>query len=171
MPDLPRTRLRLVRGGVLAAAVLALCGCWNGKDQYRKLVGEGHARQVPIIIYDITANNPADMYPVSLAFAFLNTQETQIDSVTISLAACDAMGQTPDPIPIVLSGPFEPHASFVINPVGPDERGHQYHVFIPHAVVIAITVTDSSGTHEFTGKQVDALLDSKVANYCIARAM
>jgi len=165
--------MKRVRWAVLvpAALALALAGCWNGKYQYRNFLEEGHVRQVPLIIYDITANDPHDPYPASLAIAFLNTQETPLESVTISIAVCDAMGQTPHPIPIALGGPFEPHASFVINPVGPDERGDRYHVFLSHAVITAVTVTDAAGTHEFAGNQVDALLDSKVANYCIARAM
>ena len=157
---------------MLAMTMASLCACWNGKDQYRKYADEGRARGVPLIVYDITANNPSSYAPAALGLAFLNTQTTVIDSVSIELAICDPMGQSTHPVTLKLSGPFDPAASFIIAPMGPvDAKGNQDHVTIPHSVITSIIVTDASGTRSFEGKQVTDLLDGKIANYCIGRAM
>jgi hypothetical protein len=164
--------MRLAGTALSIAAMLGLCACWNGKDQYRKYVDEGQARGVPIIVYDMTANNPSSYIPAALGIAFLNTQAKVIDSVSIELAICDTMGQSTRPVSLQLGGPFEPGASFVIAPMGPaDAKGHQDHVIIPHSIVTSITVTDASGVRQFQGKQVVDMLDSKIANYCVGRAM
>ena len=156
----------------VAATLCALYGCWNGRDQYRKYTDEGHARGVPLIVYDMTANSPSSFLPAALGLAFLNTQTAVIDSVSVELSVCDPMGQSTHPISLKLSGPFDPDASFIIAPMGPvDAKGHQDHVTIPHSVITSITVADASGTRRFTGKQVTDLLDGKIANFCLQRAM
>jgi len=152
--------------------LVALVGCWNGKDQFRKYQDEGHARDVPLIVYDFTSNNPTSYAAAPLGFAFVNTQAGQVDSVELELAICNTMGQATQPVTIKLAGPFEPGASFVIAPMGPmDAKGHQEHVTIPHAIVTSITVADANGPRRFDGKRVADLLDAKIANYCIGRAM
>lgn len=164
--------MRLAWGVLLAAAALSLCGCRNGKEQFRKYQDEGHARGVPLIVYDLTSNNPTSYAAAPLGIAFLNTQSAPIDSVDMELGVCDTMGQAAHPVTLNLRGPFDPGASFVVAPMGPvDAKGHQEHVTIAHAVVTAITVTDAGGARRFEGKQVAALLDGKIANYCIERAM
>jgi hypothetical protein len=162
----------IARRFLLLGLTGCLCACWNGKDQYRKYEDEGHARSVPLIVYDFTSNNPTSFAAAPLGFAFVNTQTGQIDSVGLELAVCDTMGQVTQPVTIKLAGPFEPGASFVIAPMGPvDAKGHQEHVTIPHAIVASITVADATGIRRFEGKQVAQLLDSKIANYCVGRAM
>lgn len=155
-----------------AVSTLALCACWNGKDQYRKYQDEGHARNAPLIVYDFTANDPTRFVAEPLALAFVNTEAVRIDSIDLELAVCDTMGQTKRSVSLKLSGPFDPEASFIVTPMGPAEAdGHQDHVVIPHAVITSVTVEDSAGSHSFEDKQVAALLDAKIANYCIRRAM
>ncbi|MGE5624919.1 MAG: hypothetical protein ACM3ZT_05150 [Bacillota bacterium] len=158
---------------VIAAMALTLCGCWNGKDQYRKFEEEGRARGVPLLIYDISANDPhrfLDQEP--LGIAFLNTQDVPIASITLTLAVCNTMGQAAQPRDIRLVGPFEPRTSFILNPMGPpDSSGNETHVMLSHMVISAVEITDASGKHSFAGREVGVLLDERVANYCIARAM
>lgn len=156
----------------IATTTLALCACWNSKDQYRRYQDEGHVRNVPLIIYDFTSNNPTNYAAAPLGFAFMNTQAAVIDSVDMELGTCNTMGQMDRTVKLTLGGPFEPGASFVIAPMGPaDAKGHQEHVTIPHAVVMSLIVGDASGVRRFEGKQVTQLLDGKIANYCIGRAM
>jgi hypothetical protein len=162
----------VLRVCTMGAALLILSGCWNGKDQFHKYQDEGHARDVPLIVYDFTSNDPTSYQAAVLGFAFVNTQAASIDSLELELSICNTMGQATRPLTLKLSGPFDPGASFVIAPMGPmDARGHQQHVTIPHAVVTSITVGDASGAHRFDGKRVADLLDAKIANYCIGRAM
>lgn len=164
---------RGVRRLLVLASLLGLCACWNGRDQYRKFEEEGRARGVPLLIYDISSNDPhrfLDQDP--LALAFLNTQDVRIDSVTLTLAVCDTMGQATLPREIRLDGPFEPKASFILSPMGPpDSAGHETRVMLSHMVITAVEVVDAGGTRRFEGKQVAALLDDRIANFCIARAM
>jgi hypothetical protein len=161
-----------MRGLLAAVSLLALSACWNGKDQFHKYEDEGHARDVPLIVYDFTSNDPTSYAAASLGFAFVNTQAAAIDSLEMELSVCNTMGQATRPVSLKVSGPFDPGASFVIAPMGPvDARGHQQHVTIPHAVITAVSVTDASGTRRFETKQLADLLDSKIANYCIGRAM
>ena len=161
-----------MRGVLAVVSMLALCACWNGKDQFRKYQDEGRANGAPLIVYAFTANDPTNYAPASLGFAFVNTQASPIDSIQLDISVCNTMGQAARPLTFKLSGPFDPDTSYGIAPMGPaDAKGHQEHVIIPHAVVTAITVVDAGGTHRFEGQQVSGLLDSKIANYCIAKAM
>lgn len=162
----------MLRWLAVAPALLALCACLSSKDQFRQYMEEGRANAAPLIVYVFTANDPTNYTPASLGFAFVNTQAAPIDSVEMDISVCNTMGQATRPLTFKLSGPFDPNTSYGIAPMGPaDAKGHQGHVTIPHAVVTAITVTDAGGTHRFEGQQVAGLLDGKIANYCIAKAM
>lgn len=161
-----------LRWSVAATSLLVLGACWNSKDQFRKYVDEGRANNAPIVVYAFTANDPTNYTPASLGFAFVNTQAAPIDSVELDISVCNTMGQATRPLTFKLGGPFDPNTSYGIAPMGPaDAKGHQEHVTIPHAVVMAITVVDVGGRHRFEGPQLSGLLDSKIANYCIAKAM
>ncbi|HEX7965879.1 MAG TPA: hypothetical protein VF651_09195 [Gammaproteobacteria bacterium] len=154
-------------------APLVLCGCWNGKDQFRHYMEEGRAAHVPVVIYDISANDPrpgARQEP--LAVAFLNTQDAELDSVTLTIAPCDTMGQPGRTRDVAFNGPFEPAAAVVISTAGSaGEDGKQVPVALPHMVITAVEVTDATGRRRFEGKDLAALLDERIANFCTGRAM
>lgn len=159
--------MKLARFGTPILAVLSLSGCWNGRSQFREFMDEGHARHVPLIVYDISANDPHHLYPEPFAIGFLNTQDQEIASVTLGIATCGIKAAAENPRTISLGGPFEPHASFVISPVGPaDSSGEQYRMTSSHILITSIVVVDASGTRKFEGKDVAAFLDARIANFC-----
>ena len=152
---------------VLAASLLVLCGCWNGKDQFRHYMEEGRANAVPLVVYDISANDAHFLYSQPVAVAFLNTQDQPLQSVVLTVATCGIKAAQEKTFTLNLGGPFEPDASFMIQPISDaDANGNQYHMELPHVVIDAIQVTDANGTRTYTGKDVARLVDKRVANYC-----
>ena len=150
-----------------AASLLLLCACWNSKDQFRHFMDEGRADGVPLVIYDISANDAHHLYSQPVAVAFVNTQDAEIQSVVLTVAECDIKAAQTGPQTLNLGGPFDPDASFMIQPISkPDADGEQYHLQLSHMVINAIQVTDADGTRTFTGKDVAKLVDQRVANYC-----
>jgi len=148
-------------------ALLAVGGCWNGKSAFRDYMDEGRANKMPILIYDISANDAHHIYSQPVGVAFLNTQDQEITSVVLTVAVCGIKASQGSTWTLDLGGPFAPDASFMINPVSkPDATGAQYHMELPHMVITAIQVVDASGTHKFEGKDVARLVDHRVANYC-----
>jgi hypothetical protein len=159
--------MRYVFVGALVA--LALCGCWNAQDQYRTYMEEGRSRAVPLIIYDISANDPHYLYPQTFAVGIVNTEEQDINSVKLTVAVCGIKAEALYPGTIDLGGPFEAHTSSVVSVLSkPDKDGKQYRLVFSHVLITSVSVTDASGTKTFQGKQVDALLDPKIANFCAA---
>ena len=157
---------RLAIGMLLACA---LTGCWNAQDQYRAYLEEGRSRNVPLIVYDISANDPHHLYPQSFAIGIVNTQDRDIDSVKITVAICGTKAEALHPETLDLGGPFEMHTSSVLSVLSePDANGKQYRLVLSHVLITAITVTDSAGIRTFEGKDVAALLDPKIANFCAA---
>lgn len=165
--------MKPVRCWISVLAVLSLCGCWNGKEQYREFMELGHARHAPLIIYDISANDPHNNLHVEpLAIGLLNTQDQEITSVTLTIATCGVKGAAWYPHPLPLGGPFEPNASYVISPVSaPDEDGKQERIMHSHMMITAVEVVDASGTRKIEGKAVGTLLSDRIANYCATGGM
>lgn len=156
-----------LRHGIVAASLLVLCGCWNGKDQFRHYMEEGRANGVPLVVYDISANDAHYLYSQPVAVAFLNTQDRPLQSVVLTVATCGIKAAQDKTFTLNLGGPFEPDASFMIQPISdPDANGNQIHMELPHVVITAIQVVDADGTHTYTGKDVAKLVDKRVANYC-----
>lgn len=152
---------------VLAASLAVLCGCWNGKDQFRHYMEEGRANGVPLVVYDISANDAHFLYSQPVAVAFLNTEDQPLQSVVVTVATCGIKAAQDKTYTLNLGGPFEQDASFMIQPISDaDAHGDQYHMQLPHVVITAIQVTDAGGTHTYTGKDVVKLVDKRVANYC-----
>jgi hypothetical protein len=156
-----------MRGALTAVLVLALCACWNGKGQFRHYMDEGRADSVPLVIYDISANDAHYLYSQPVAVAFVNTQDAEIKSVVLTVAVCGIKASQGTSSTLDLGGPFESDASFMIQPISdPDANGDRYHMVLPHVVITAIQVTDASGVRTYTGKDVTKLVDKRVANYC-----
>jgi hypothetical protein len=152
--------------------LLMLCGCWNSKSAFREYMGEGRANQVPILIYDISANDAHHIYSQPVGVAFLNSQDQEITSVVLTVAVCGIKASQGSTWTLDLGGPFQPDASFMINPVSQaDATGTQYHMELPHMVITAIRVVDASGARDYTGKDVAKLVDKRVANYCAGDVM
>jgi hypothetical protein len=164
--------MKRIKHGAAIVAALCLCACWNAKTQFRQYMEEGRANGVPIVIYDISANDPHHLYSQPVAFAFLNTQDREITSVVVTVSVCGIKASQEGSWTLDLGGPFEPDASFMIQPISsPDAAGKQYHLQLSHMVITGIVVEDAAGTHVYTGKDVAKLLDKRVANYCVADIM
>ena len=146
---------------------LALHGCWNGKAQFDAFLQEGQARHVPLIIYDISSNDPHHLYPETFAVALLNTEDQDIASVKLVMATCGIKAAATNPQTIDLGGPFKPHTAAILSLLSdPDQNGHQDRLLASHMLITAITVEDATGTKTFNEKEVTALLDAKIANFC-----
>lgn len=155
---------RLMIGTLL---ICSLCACWNTKDQYQAYMEEGRSRDVPLIVYDISANDPHHLYPETFAVGIVNTQDRDISSVKMMVATCGIKAEAVYPWTIDLGGPFQAHTSAVLNVLGPPGKsGKQYLLVTSHLLITAIVVTDGTGTRTFKKKEVAALLDPKIANFC-----
>lgn len=154
-------------GALAVIAVLALGACWNGKDQFHHYMDEGRADGVPLVIYDISANDARYLYSQPVAVAFVNTQDAVIKSVVLAVAECGIKAGQVNLRTMSLEGPFDQDASFLVQPVSlPDADGKQYHMQLSHMAILSIQVTDASGVRTFSGKDVGKLIDKRVANYC-----
>jgi hypothetical protein len=163
---------KLLRPWILAVVTLSLLGCWNSKAQFQAFLQEGQVRGVPLIIYDISANDPQTLAPETFAVALLNTQDKEISSVKLSVSVCGTKAAATDPKPMDLGGPFEPHTAAILSLMSdPDASGHRNRMMLSHLVITAVTVEDAAGTRKFEGESVATLLDQKIANYCATRGM
>jgi hypothetical protein len=159
--------MKFASSGLAVTSALLLCACWNGKSQFRQYMDEGHAQHLPIVIYDISANDPHHLYSEPVGVGFVNTDDQEIASVVLTVKVCGIKADTSAPWTLNLGGPFEPNASFVISPVtNPDAEGKQYPMVLPHVVISRVVVVDAAGTHTFEGKDVTGLLDRRIANFC-----
>lgn len=162
----------LFRTWIFAVISLSLSGCWNSKAQFQVFLQEGQARGVPLIIYDISANDPQHLIPEAFAIALLNTQDKEISSVKLSVAICANKAAATNPQSIDLGGPFAPHTAAILSLLSdPDASGHRQRMVISHLLITAVTVEDAAGTRKFEGEEVATLLDPKIANYCATRGM
>ena len=159
--------MRGARGLLMAGAMLALCACWNGKDQFHHYMEEGRANGVPLIIYDISNNDARYLFPQPVVVAFVNTQDQEIKSVVLTVAKCSIKAGHEETGTLTLDGPFGADSSSVVQPISePDADGKQHELELPHVVINAIEVVDGSGAHSYTGKEVGKLIDGRIANYC-----
>lgn len=156
-----------MKRALATVSVLMLCACWNGKDQFHHYMDEGRTNGVPLVIYDISANDARYLYSQPVAVGLVNTQDTEIRSVVLTVAECGIKAVQGEPKSVTLDGPFEPDAASLVQPVSlPDADGKQYHMQLSHMVINAIQVTDASGVRTYSGKDVGRLVDKRVANYC-----
>lgn len=164
--------VRLLRAWICAVVGLSLSGCWNSKAQFQVFLQEGQARGVPLIIYDISANDPQHLIPEAFAVALLNTQDKEISSVRLSVSICGSKAAATGPQSIDLGGPFAPHAAAILSLLSdPDKSGHRQRMVTSHLLITAIMIEDAAGTRKFEGENVAPLLDPKIANYCATRGM
>ncbi|HEY3646124.1 MAG TPA: hypothetical protein VGM16_12370 [Gammaproteobacteria bacterium] len=153
---------------LVAASLLMLCACWNGKDQFHRYMDEGRANGVPLVIYDISANDAHRLYSQPVAVAFVNTQDAEIQSVVLTVSICGIKASQNGSWTLNMGGEFGPDASFMIQPISnPDANGNQYHMELSHMVITSIEVKDAGGTRTYSGKDVSKLIDGRVANYCV----
>ena len=129
---------------------------------------EGQSRQVPILIYDISNNDPRHFQGMPVAVAFVNTQDREIASVRFTVSICATKASQVHTQGYAMEGPYPAGASFVVAPISlPDATGEQYRPVNSHMVINEVEVTDDAGTHSFTGKDVAKMLDDRIANYCL----
>lgn len=157
--------------------LILLCSCASEPD-YAALQAEGTSRQVPVLIYDTSWNNPRGwsnramdqaVAPGSVFVEILNTHQQQIAMISMYFLACGAKGSVGAGDRIFLRGPFEPGKNYKVTPqlagvggVGVLQPWNQ----VNHMVFAEVKVQDSDGnTYEY-GADVKKVLAANIANYC-----
>lgn len=54
--------MKIFRLFLCFALLMMLAGCWNAKQEYAEFMAEGKARNVPLLIYDTSWNDPHALY-------------------------------------------------------------------------------------------------------------
>jgi len=156
----------------IASLLLSLCaGCVTDDSA---LLREGASRQVPVLIYDTSWNDPreapswrmGDPVPKdALHMGLVETGDRPVDTLWLHVAHCTAQGAPVLDTWLKFEGPFQPGQVYAdARAVGwlPDylRVGASMHL-----VILAVRIEDASGTQEFRD-DVDKLLTHGVSNFC-----
>ena len=152
-----------------------LTGCLNVKQQSSELMTEGKARNVPLLIYDTSWNDPHALYNTRMAVGLLNPSDEKINSVTLRMANCGSKGITEYTQALNLGGPFLPGKFYVIHP----SWLVQYSQWISreateaaaktssHMVIKGVEIIDNNDKKYIYNKDVSKLLTSNISNFCL----
>jgi len=161
----------------LTACLLAamLTSCVNVKQQSSKLMAEGKARNVPLLIYDTSWNDPHALYNTRMVVGLLNPNDMQINSVTLRMANCGSKGITDYTQLLNLGGPFLPGTFYVIHPSWPvqypssisREAAEAAAKTSSHMVIKGVEIIDNNGRKYIYSKDVSKLLTSNISNFCL----
>jgi len=154
---------------------VALTSCMNVRQEYSALMSEGKTRNVPLLIFATSWNDPHALYNSRMLVGLLNTGDRQIKSVVLHTADCGSKGITDDTQTLDLGGPFLPGKSYAIRPSWPvqysqwisRERAEAAAKTSSHIVITAIDIIDSSGSKSVYVKDVSELLTSNISNFCL----
>jgi|HubBroStandDraft_5_1064220.scaffolds.fasta_scaffold78781_2 hypothetical protein len=162
---------------LLCLLPLLLYSCASEPD-YAALQAEGAARQVPVLIYDTSWNNPRGwsnramdqaVAPGSVFVEILNTHPQQIAMISMYILACGTKGSVTAGARIFLQGPFEPGKSYKVAPqltsmsgMGALQPWNQ----VNHMVFAEVKVQDSDGKTFDYAADVKQVLSANIANYC-----
>ncbi|HVA55742.1 MAG TPA: hypothetical protein VNI53_08135 [Gammaproteobacteria bacterium] len=162
-------RLWMVLG--LMAVFLAACSVY-GPD-YSSFLNEAHSRNVPILIYKTSWNDPRG--GGRLAVWVANLQDKRIDSIQLQVAPCGAKGDVQDATPLVLGGPFFGHTAYVSLPSWPIDA-HYYPgaglvyadqaVSSGHMIIKSVLISYADGKQDNYDDNVAELLTKNISNYC-----
>ena len=157
------------------ALTAMLGGCWNAKQEYAKYMAEGKARNVPLLIYDTSWNDPHALYNTHMAVGLLNTGDKQLNSVVLLMNGCGSKGVTDYTYPLNLSGPFLPGKAYIVYPSWPvqysqwisREQAEAEAKTSSHMVITGIEITDGDGVKSIYNKDVLKMLTANISNFCI----
>lgn len=166
-------------------AGLILAGCVTSSSVVSKLISEGDARHVPILIYDTYWNNPyqwstrhaGDPLPRDFLYIeFVNAGEQPISSIELYVQQCSARGAVSLGGWLRFTGVFLPGQGYKANPSNPSiPRGTSLSEFSSisrpeHLIIRSIKVCNALGnTHEYND-DVSPLLSKNISNFCATRA-
>jgi hypothetical protein len=161
---------------VAGAAALLIAGCATTAPDDARYVAMAKARQVPVLIYATSWNDPREiMLPTRMSVSLAVTGEQAIHAITLELAPCGLIGSMGESKPLVLGGPFYPDTAYVVRPSWPidyrsassrhdaEDAANQ----TTHMVIQSIEVDGADGQLQvFEGNDLKPLLTDTISNYC-----
>lgn len=167
--------IRTAQGLLCLAVLCALNGCWNAKQEYSQDLAEGKARNVPLLIYDTSWNNPHALYNTRMVVGLLNTGSKTLNSVILLMTTCGSKGVTDYTYTLNLGGPFSPDRAYLIYPSWPihysqwisHERAEAEAKTADHMVITGIAIIDANGVKTTYTKGVSKMLTSNISNFCL----
>ncbi len=168
-----------IRNTIQIVSCIALCGalggCWNAKQIYTDHMAEGKARNVPLLIYYTSWNDPHALYNVPMVVDLVNTGNQEIKSVTLLMQDCGSQGIESDVHSLTLIGPYAPGRTYIIHPSWPVQysqwisrrQAEDAAKTIDHMVIVAVEIVDSDGMKSTYNNNVSKLLTSSISNFCL----
>jgi hypothetical protein len=151
----------------------SLSACATYKPDYSSFLNQAKTRQVPILIYNTSWNDPRG--GGRLAVWIANLQNKVIDSIELAVAPCGAKGSVGRVTPLILGGPFYGNMSYVSLPSWPIDAhyypaaGTEYAdlaISSGHMLIQAVTIRYANGEHVTYDDQIAQLLTKNITNYC-----
>lgn len=137
-------------------------------------MAEGKSRQVPLLIYDTSWNNPREfptwrmgdpIPPDALHLALVNTGDKSVDAVWLHVAHCNTQGDTELDTWLKFEGPFLPGQAYAdARAVAPDMNYLRVGTSA-HLMILAARLEGAAGDQEFRD-DVPKLLTKGVSNFC-----
>ncbi len=160
----------------LSSAVL-LAGCATEPD-YTSLQTEGTARQVPLLIYDTSWNNPRGGWgnrmggpvpPGQFFVELMDTQPQEITTVMVYVARCGAKASKYFGSWLMLQGPFAAGKGSKVVPV---PIGESVEALLPwnqvnHLLITEVRVQDAAGKTYDYKTDVANVLGPAISNFCV----
>lgn len=152
--------------------LMVLTACASTGHSSNELMAEGIARDVPLLIYDTSWNSGVITTP--LAVSLINTGHSQINSVSLTVAACPLNTNVPDTYRVMLIGPFIPARAYIVHAVpqvtstSPKQVMELVHRYMNGFIIQAIGITDASGKETIYSDNVFRFLTGNISNYCRA---
>lgn len=152
--------------------MLSLCAaCATGASA---LMAEGKSRQVPVLIYDTSWNNPYEfptwrmgdpIPPDALHLALLNTGDKTVDTVWLHVAHCNTRGDTELDGWLRFDGPFQPGQTYADARAVDADMNYLRIGASMHLVILGARLDGAAGKQDFQG-DVAKLLASGISNFC-----
>lgn len=159
---------------ILSSGVLmTLVACATTSQSSNKLMAVGTARDVPLLIYSTSWNSGVVATPLSVEL--INTGHSQIDSVSLFVAACPLNVSVPDTYKVNLTGPFLPARAYLVHGLPqftsvwydhPSDMFALINRYIRGFVIRAIGITDGGGKEIIYSDNVPQFLTSNISNFC-----
>ncbi len=153
---------------------VVLYACMNVKENYSALMTDGKARNVPLLIYDTSWNNPHVLYGTRMEVSLIITGDEKINSVMLQTASCGSKGSVGRMRLLNLDGPFIPGKAYTIYPTWPVQYSqwisHEQSVvnakYSSHIVIKAVVVNFNTRNQTIYDKNVSQIITSNISNYC-----
>jgi hypothetical protein len=154
--------------------VMIATGCTNIKQDPANLMSEAKGRNVPLLIYGDSWNDPDFLYNTRMAVNLLNAGDQPIKSITLQTVNCGAKGISDSNEPLILNGPFISGKSYTVHPSWTvrysqwisRKRAEAIAKTSSHIVITSIKVVYNSENTTIYGKDVSRLLTSNISNFC-----